>query len=672
MRETIRKIKNNISGDRAYYWVREIANFHRIQASTGYRAAAEHVTNRLKENGINAGIRSYPADGKTWYLTNKMFKEWDCKSAELTLVSPKKRLADFQGNNTSIIQKSYPADFRDKPLDIVHLDKGSAAENYPDLDLKGKLIFIHQPFVEFMDWAVKERGAVGIISDYLREMPGVRTRADLYDILNYTSFWWKHTKDEPKIFGFVLTPRSGDELAKLCRDTDAAHQKDPEKPKYLQATGFVNAKLYDGAIEVVEAVIEGETDEEILITSHLCHPRASANDNASGVGASTEALKTIHDMIQSGELPKPKRTLRMIFIPEFTGTYAYLADIGDDVKRIKAGINLDMVGGRQGNGYGPVTFTAVPYSTPTFVMDMAAVVLDEVRNEGNSLTKGESVPLFNSVILPFSGGSDHMILSDPTIGVPTPMLGQWPDIFYHTSGDTIEVVDPKILHKSASLCAGYVYALANLSEADVPVIMNRGRQEFVTALTGILEDGLEGQLKTGELYERFEARVAYARESCRTYLDFFPKNPVRGRVRKAVDREISLLDLLARTLWSNHISAHEPAFVYAADAVPEEYRYVPVRRFKSPLVHLDDYALDDKKLMAAYKEFVNGTQKGLPESYAFETLITFYMDGKRSLWEIAKAAGRDAGGGDAEYADLYVKLLEKLGLAEIKNAKTKK
>lgn len=672
MRKTIRKIIDTVSGDRAFYSVREISNFHRIQASTGYRAAAQHVTGKLKSAGINAVIRSYPADGKTWFLTNKMFKEWDCKSAELHLVEPQKRLADFFTNNTSVMQKSYPADFRKAPLEIVHMDKGSAEENYPDLDLKGKLIFIHQPYVEFMDWAVKDRGAVGIISDYLREIPGVRTRADLYDILNYTSFWWKHAKDDAKIFGFVLTPRAGDELAKLCDAAAEAHAADPSKPKYLKATGYVDAKIYDGAIEVVDAVIEGESEEEILITSHLCHPRSSANDNASGVGASMEAFKALKDLIDAGELPKPKRSLRMIFVPEFTGTYAWLADVGDKVKRIKAGINMDMVGGRQGSGYGPLTLTGVPLSTPTFIMDLAALVLDEVRNEGNSLTKGESVPLFNSTILPFSGGSDHMILSDPTIGVPTPMLGQWPDIYYHTSGDTMEVIDPNILHKSASICAAYGYTLANLSEADVPLIMNRGREAFVKTLTQLLDEALEGSLSTAEAFERYQAHADYVKASCLTYLDFFPKGAARTRVQKMVDREVKLLDLLARSMWSEYVSAHAPDFAYQASPAPKEYQYVPVRLFKSPLVHLDDYALGNKKLMDAYKGFEKGPQKALKESYTFETLITYYMDGKRTLWEIAKAASRGAGGGDATYADQYVKLLEKLGLAEVKHDPKKK
>jgi len=155
MRTAFQKIIQSISGERAFYSVREIANFHRIQASTGYRAAAYHVKQRLEENGLDVSIKTYPADGKTWYYTSKMFQEWDCRDAQLNLVSPVECLADFRANNLSIIQRSYPCDFRSQPLDIVLLDQGSAPKAYEGLDLKGKLVFVREHFQAFVDWAVK-------------------------------------------------------------------------------------------------------------------------------------------------------------------------------------------------------------------------------------------------------------------------------------------------------------------------------------------------------------------------------------------------------------------------------------------------------------------------------------------------------------------------------------
>ena len=259
------------------------------------------------------------------------------------------------------------------------LDQGSDPKNYEGLNLKGKLVFVRQHFQDYLEWAVKDGGAVGFVTDYLRPVKDSRSRHDLYDILNYTSFWWKHTAGEPQTFGFVLTPRQGDELAELCRQKKEEHAKDSSKDEFPKATCFMDSRLYDGEIEVVETLLQGETDEEVLIVSHLCHPRSSANDNASGVAASIEAAKVLRDLIERGELPKLKRSIRMIFVPEFTGTFPYLHDLGAKIKKIKTGLNLDMVGARQSRGYGPLTLSGIPHANPSFCLDLAALVLDEVK-----------------------------------------------------------------------------------------------------------------------------------------------------------------------------------------------------------------------------------------------------------------------------------------------------
>ena len=76
----------------------------------------------------------------------------------------------------------------------------------------------------------------------------------------------------------------------------------------------------------MEAWIPGETQEEVLMTAHLCHPRSSVNDNASGAASAIEAMGVLQSLIDEGVLEKPRRTIRLLLIPEFTGTYAYLEE----------------------------------------------------------------------------------------------------------------------------------------------------------------------------------------------------------------------------------------------------------------------------------------------------------------------------------------------------------
>ena len=182
---------------------------------------------KLDKLGIEARIIEYKADANIWCMQNRMFLEWDLKRAWMRLEKENLLLADTDLDCISIIQKSYPYDFRDG-CDLVYLEKGNQPEEYKDVDLKGKIIFVREPFKDFVNWAIKDKGALGIVTDYMRLVPGIRTRENLYDSLNYTSFWWEHTEDEPKCFGYVLSPRVGDTLASLCLKQKEAYEKKEE------------------------------------------------------------------------------------------------------------------------------------------------------------------------------------------------------------------------------------------------------------------------------------------------------------------------------------------------------------------------------------------------------------------------------------------------------------
>ncbi len=668
LRAAINKIIKAVSGERAFTAVKEISNFHRIQASTGYRAAAQHVHDRLKAAGLETRILSFDARADKWYLSSKMFQEWDCKGGKLNLVAPEERvLADYSVNMLSICPKSYPADFRDTPVDVVLLEHGADREAYKDLDARGKILFIRGHVSEYMDWAIQDTGAIGLITDFMREIPGIRSRYDLIDTLNYISFWWKHTPEEPKVFGFTLSPREGDKLVALCRKMTAEHAKDPSKPAYPQVTGYVDSSLYDGKIEVVETYLPGQIDEELLVTAHLCHPRSSANDNASGVSAGMEIFQTLRHLISSGQLPPLKRGIRMIFIPEFSGTYPYLEYLGaEGRKRIKAGLNLDMVGARQTGGYGPLTISGVPHALPTIVMDVAELVLDEVRKTAPSLAR-ENVPMFNSTVVGFEGGSDHFILSDPTIGIPTPMLGQWPDPAYHTSSDSIDVIDPFVLHKSASIAAGYLYTLANLKEEDLGELLVKSREIFIRRLSSILSKGSNSNSDPDALYQEYLHSLRYAKDCLRDYESYFTQDPaVLERVKLRIYREVNLFEIMAENLWRRYTEDYSPDFVYHSKEAPEEYSYVPVRKYIGPVNKLDDYCGDDAELKAAHLAWTKGARSKLRSGHSFDAVIQYNIDGKRNLFEIAREAILEMQEGSVEYVHEYVQLLIKFNLVEIR------
>ena len=666
MKKQIRLISDQIGGDRILNDVRKITTFHRIQASAGYREAAQAVTEQLQKEGLDCRLLSYPFDEERWYLAIKSFLEWDCQGAFLDLVEPeKKRLADFQANNISIIQKSFPCDYSKDSLDIVLLDKGSEEEHYKDLDLQGKLIFIRDDFSPYMDWAFEERGAVGFISDYMREAPGSRVRADLYDARNYSSFWWRDSRAEPNIFGFVLTPRQGDELAKLCKKMEEEHQKDTNKPRYPQAQCKIDSRLYPGNIEVVEVLLEGQSEEEILIVSHLCHPRPSANDNASGAASAMEVARSLKYLLDNKILDPLKRTIRILLVPEFAGTYAWLADEKNQNKKILAGLNLDMVGGRQTEGYGPITICAQPHAMPSPVTSLAAFCLDEIALNTPAVYMTGQVPMFNYFVSDFSAGSDHQILSDPTINIPAPMLGQWPDRHYHTSADTVERVDPFLLHKWASLAASFAYSLANLEPKDVPSILGKALELASRDMARIGAEATEKKREAGNSFEELEHYARFHKETCRDLKRFFDQDEYQKELEAMVEDSCSLIDQQMELAFKSYLKVTDQEdYKYQPEEIPEEYRVVPIRKFWSPILRLEEFASHDQELLKACKVYKKEQHDRVKHAYTIELLIQYYMDGKRSLFEIAKEVIIEAGGGDLEFVVAYVKVLETVGLVE--------
>ena len=472
-----------VSPKRLLNVVKEVSNFHRIQASPMFREAAEHVTRICKEYGLDAQLIDYVSTPDTWYLQCKMFKEWSIKSATLDLVDPDIRLADFSADHISLVHKSYPIDRRNDPVDLVMLDKGPQEKNYEGLDLQDKWVFSRYQ-INTTNWVYK-RGALGVVTDFIMETPN-RKRSDLYHSMTYTSYWHRNVPGEPEARGFVLSPADGDRLAKLCSE------KKEKDGGYLQVKPFIDSELYDGHIQDVEVTIEGRDDKVVYLAAHLCHPRSSANDNASGVSATIEAMNVISTLIREGRIEKPQHTIKLILMPEMMGTYPYLASHPDYDKALGA-MNLDMVGGRQTRFYGPITLTKNPWSTPNLINEVATYSLGEAGKEARSLGNG-FVALTNHRVESFSGGSDHVIYADPSINIPCCMLGQWPDLNYHTATDTLDVIDPEVLKFSCLTAICFAYNLANLTADDLPLLFEELEKNIVDEKTKLASAYLNGQI----------------------------------------------------------------------------------------------------------------------------------------------------------------------------------
>jgi aminopeptidase YwaD len=668
-----RAVVAEYSGLRAKGDVAEIVQYHRIQASPGFRAAAHHVKEVLAAMGVSAQVLTYPANDQTVYWGSSMFQEWEATEATLHLIEPAdkaRKLADFSECKTSLIQRSASAD--NLEAEVAVLEDGEEDEEYEGLDVHGKLVMTKGDLDRVHYLAVGKHGAVGILFDGMHESPPVYQRIDLPDLVRYTSFWWR--PGDKQCFGFVVSPRVGEELRSLARS-----QHSEGKPP-LRVRAHVVSRLYDGQMEVVSALIPGETDQEIVVVAHLCHPQPSANDNASGSAAVIELARTLQRLMGTGKLARPRRSIRLLWVPEMTGTVAYLATNPERIPRMVAGINLDMVGENQDVCGSVFIVEGTPAALPSFATDL----LDRMREEwltGAQSPRGTaSYPLFRHTVNPFSGGSDHYVLSDPTVGVPTPMLIQWPDKFWHTSGDTLEKVDPRMLGVLGGLATTYAYFLANAGRREANWLGNEMLARFRARLARMVQDALTDALaaKDGEELSQAATRLSKQaefardrqREAFRTLLRLAAQENelvthLQAEADWAVKHELegtrALLQRQAQELGLPNVPP--PPQKEPDSAGKEATTLVPGRLFPGPVspgAHLH-------RLSAAEREEARAWQKEHRKVYdAMATVANYWVDGKRTVAEIADLVELETGKRDVRLLVHHYKLLKQLELMSLR------
>lgn len=94
----------------------------------------------------------------------------------------------------------------------------------------------------------------------------------------------------------------------------------------------------EGTMKVAEYVLEGETEESIILNAHNCHAFC-CNDDLAGVAVGIEVIKRL------AQLSNRRYTYRLIIAPEHFGSIFYLDSLSnEETKKLKYGIFLEMLG----------------------------------------------------------------------------------------------------------------------------------------------------------------------------------------------------------------------------------------------------------------------------------------------------------------------------------------
>jgi aminopeptidase-like protein len=192
---------------------------------------------------------------------------------------------------------------------------------------------------------------------------------------------------------------------------------------------FIDSSLTDGYLTYGEYLHQGETEDEFLLSAHVCHP-SLANDNCSGVALLTHLAKRMAGL-------RTRYSYRFLFAPGTIGAITWLARNEEHSQRIKHGLIISMVG----DGGGP-TYKKSRRGNTT--IDRA--VVHTIRHSGLTPT-----------VLDFSPyGYDERQYCSPGFNLPVGLFqrskfGEIPE--YHTSADNLDFIAPNHLALSYRLIA---------------------------------------------------------------------------------------------------------------------------------------------------------------------------------------------------------------------------
>ncbi len=455
----LQAIVGEASGDLDLDTIIGLGRFNRVPATSGFNDAASYMLARAKEYGLEARMESFPADGKTTYNTFTSYLSWKVASATLSEISPRQEVVGEYSKNP-IVLADY-SNSADVTTDLVDVGQGTAAKDYTDKNVRGKLVLASGSTDQVQKMAV-EHGAAGILS-YFGNQDTVWT-GEHPNLVR-----WGHlpayTSDNK--FAFMLSvDQARDYRARLVRGEN------------IQFHAQVNTQREPGTYNIVTAVIPGSDAAagEIVFSCHLDHQKPAANDNASGCATILEDGRILSKLIREGKLAQPRRSIRLIFPTEIVGTTVFLSRHPEIVPRIRAVVHMDMVGGDPRITHSVLHITRTPASLSSFVNDVGEVfgeyviggsmrmILDGDATDSILSRTGSKDALWAD-FTPFDLGSDHQVY-ESSYHIPALYLRDSPDIYIHTDADRAANMDSTKLRRVSVLGAASAYFLATLGEQE--------------------------------------------------------------------------------------------------------------------------------------------------------------------------------------------------------------
>ena len=462
-RELVQMLEQELSGEMALESATHITQFYRSPGASGYHRATDFVADLLRANEMDrVWVERYPLDGETKFMNVTMPLAWEPISAELRVESPTGKLLVSYETAPSCLPWWTPSTPEGgMTLELVDVGTGERVEDYLKQDVRGKAVLIRgttRPtgFAHAATLAM-EHGAAGIITDYLLyQTAPFRTRESLPDPVQLL----RMPSNRPSAWAIVVNYHAAEHLATLARQGTANVWAD------------IQARTFEGEAQNLLADISG-TDEDGQIIQFVAHSTAGTKPGAncaSGPALMAEMGRVISNLISSGRIPRPKRTIRFLINVEGHGTKNYIQNHRAEIERTITAIALDSVGHDQEKCKSALLFYHSPDSVPTFINDYYVSLMESTPKETRWVfSEGDRIPFVNFTDLPYTPWSDNHYY--PAFGIPSPLLMSWPDLYFHTDHLTADNLDPMVFRRCGITTALATLELAYAGPSEVQSIM---------------------------------------------------------------------------------------------------------------------------------------------------------------------------------------------------------
>ena len=314
-------VNQEVDGNEILAFAKDYQKYPLKLSFSSYNEGMKFLAEYYQRIGLEAELLHFPADGRTVYADRHFPYAWDVYEAWAEIDG--ERIADYEESSYSVVPFSADSngvcekklavlddvnDIKDLSDYAVLIPRFPSAADVRSLTEKGCGVFFTAADTEPIDPSLED------------------SRRWYNDLFGAGQMDYR----DKACVGFSITPRIARELLRKLSQEEIT-------VRYLMHT-----RTYEGEVCATTAVVPGDDDKCFIVSAHGYEPHAT--NNVAGIAMSMGAAKALTSLILSGKLPKPKHSIRFFHGLENFSLYAWGMENREKMKNALGGTSVDSFG----------------------------------------------------------------------------------------------------------------------------------------------------------------------------------------------------------------------------------------------------------------------------------------------------------------------------------------